>query len=122
MTEPHRVPFTTLHGPLSGSFLKKPRKDDSEQPQDAEQQPTSVRITLTLFEPDNKRCPEFFYPDLVKSFQAKGKGGSAGEKVSVCTACGKAEVVSEGFGDFNGVLLLALLSEVVVCYLWGAES
>ncbi|XP_038042790.2 ubinuclein-1 isoform X4 [Anas platyrhynchos] len=80
MTEPHRVPFTTLHGPLSGSFLKKPRKDDSEQPQDAEQQPTSVRITLTLFEPDNKRCPEFFYPDLVKSFQAKGKGGSAGEK------------------------------------------
>ncbi|XP_068554911.1 ubinuclein-1 isoform X4 [Anas acuta] len=80
MTEPHRVPFTTLHGPLSGSFLKKPRKDDSEQPQDAEQQPTSVRITLTLFEPDNKRCPEFFYPDLVKSFRAKGKGGSAGEK------------------------------------------
>lgn len=122
MTEPHRVPFTTLHGPLSGSFLKKPRKDDSEQPQDAEQQPTSVRITLTLFEPDNKRCPEFFYPDLVKSFQAKGKGGSAGEKVSVCTACGKAEVVSEGFRDFHGVLLLTLLSEVVVCYLLGAES
>ncbi|XP_032053595.1 ubinuclein-1 isoform X4 [Aythya fuligula] len=80
MTEPHRVPFTTLHGPLSGSFLKKPRKDDSEQPQDAEQQPTSVRITLTLFEPDHKRCPEFFYPDLVKNFRAKGKGGSAGEK------------------------------------------
>uniref|UniRef100_A0A8C3C0Y3 Ubinuclein 1 n=1 Tax=Cairina moschata TaxID=8855 RepID=A0A8C3C0Y3_CAIMO len=80
MTEPHRVPFTTLHGPLSGSFLKKPRKDDSEQPQDAEQQPTSVRITLTLFEPDHKRCPEFFYPDLVKNFRAKGKGGSAGDK------------------------------------------
>ncbi|KAM9179293.1 ubinuclein-1 isoform 2-T2 [Mergus octosetaceus] len=80
MTEPHRVPFTTLHGPLSGSFLKKPRKDDSEQPQDAEQQPTSVRITLTLFEPDHKRCPEFFYPDLVKNFRVKGKGGSAGDK------------------------------------------
>ncbi|XP_066833464.1 ubinuclein-1 isoform X6 [Anser cygnoides] len=80
MTEPHRVPFTTLHGPLSGSFLKKPRKDDSEQPQDAEQQPTSMRITLTLFEPDHKRCPEFYYPDLVKNFQAKNKGVSAGDK------------------------------------------
>ncbi|XP_040430212.1 ubinuclein-1 isoform X8 [Cygnus olor] len=80
MTEPHRVPFTTLHGPLSGGFLKKPRKDDSEQPQDAEQQSTSMRITLTLFEPDHKRCPEFYYPDLVKNFQAKSKGGSAGDK------------------------------------------
>ncbi|XP_065588634.1 ubinuclein-1 isoform X8 [Cyrtonyx montezumae] len=79
MTEPHRVLFTTLHGPLSSSFLKKPRKDDAEQSPDAEQPGETVRLSLTLFEPDHKRCPEFYYPDLLKSSQAKGKG-SSGEK------------------------------------------
>ncbi|NXO04757.1 UBN1 protein, partial [Rhinopomastus cyanomelas] len=81
MTEPHRVPFTTLHGPLSSSFLKRPQRDDAEeQPQDAEPPATSVRITLSLFEPDHKRCPEFFYPDLVKNCQGKGKSGSSGDR------------------------------------------
>ncbi|XP_064318253.1 ubinuclein-1 isoform X4 [Phalacrocorax carbo] len=80
MTEPHRVSFTTLHGPLSSSFLKRSRKDDGEQPQDSEPTATAVRITLTLFEPDHKRCPEFFYPDLLKSCRGKVKGGSSGDK------------------------------------------
>ncbi|XP_074696586.1 ubinuclein-1 isoform X6 [Strix aluco] len=80
MTEPHRVSFTTLHGPLSSSFLKRSRKDDGEQPQDSEPAATAVRITLTLFEPDHKRCPEFFYPDLLKSSRGKVKGGSSGDK------------------------------------------
>ncbi|XP_064887008.1 ubinuclein-1 isoform X4 [Columba livia] len=80
MTEPHRVSFTTLHGPLSSSFLKRSRKDDGEQPQDSEPPATAVRITLTLFEPDHKRCPEFFYPDLLKSCRGKVKGGSSGDK------------------------------------------
>ncbi|KAM4656741.1 ubinuclein-1 isoform 5-T6 [Amazona ochrocephala] len=80
MTEPHRVSFTTLHGPLSSTFLKRSRKDDVEPPQDAEPAATAVRITLTLFEPDHKRCPEFFYPDLLKSYQGKVKGGSSGDK------------------------------------------
>ncbi|XP_075623286.1 ubinuclein-1 isoform X3 [Balearica regulorum gibbericeps] len=80
MTEPHRVSFTTLHGPLSSSFLKKSRKDDGEQPQDSEPAATAVRITLTLFEPDHKRCPEFFYPDLLKSCRGKVKSGSSGDK------------------------------------------
>ncbi|XP_065539749.1 ubinuclein-1 isoform X4 [Lathamus discolor] len=80
MTEPHRVSFTTLHGPLSSTFLKRSRKDDAEQPQDAEPAATAVRITLTLFEPDHKRCPEFFYPDLLKSCRGKLKGGSSGDK------------------------------------------
>ncbi|XP_053936087.1 ubinuclein-1 isoform X6 [Cuculus canorus] len=80
MAEPHRVSFTTLHGPLSGSFLKRSRKDDGEQPQDAEAAATAVRITLTLFEPDHKRCPEFFYPDLLKSCRGKIKGGTSGDK------------------------------------------
>uniref|UniRef100_A0A8C0ZIS8 Ubinuclein 1 n=1 Tax=Cyanistes caeruleus TaxID=156563 RepID=A0A8C0ZIS8_CYACU len=80
MTEPHRVSFTTLHGPLSSSFLKRSRKDDGEQPPEPEPAATAVRITLTLFEPDHKRCPEFFYPDLLKSCRGKVKGGSSGDK------------------------------------------
>ncbi|KAM6319879.1 ubinuclein-1 isoform 5-T7 [Podargus strigoides] len=80
MTEPHRVSFTTLQGPLSSSFLKRSRKDDVDQPQDSEPAATAVRITLALFEPDHKRCPEFFYPDLLKSCRGKVKGGSSGDK------------------------------------------
>ncbi|KAI1233929.1 hypothetical protein IHE44_0004382 [Lamprotornis superbus] len=74
------VSFTTLHGPLSSSFLKRSRKDDAEQPPEAEPAATAVRITLTLFEPDHKRCPEFFYPDLLKSCRGKVKGSSSGDK------------------------------------------
>ncbi|XP_062359802.1 ubinuclein-1 isoform X7 [Cinclus cinclus] len=80
MTEPHRVSFTTLHGPLSSTFLKRSRKDDGEQPPEPEPAATAVRITLTLFEPDHKRCPEFFYPDLLKSCRGKVKGCSSGDK------------------------------------------
>ncbi|KAM6244546.1 ubinuclein-1-like isoform 2-T2 [Spheniscus humboldti] len=80
MTEPRRVSFTTLHGPLSSSFLKRSEKDDGEQPQDSEPSTKTVRITLALFEPDHKRCPEFFYPDLLKSCRGKVKGGSSGDK------------------------------------------
>ncbi|NXD30703.1 UBN1 protein, partial [Spelaeornis formosus] len=78
MAEPHRVPFTTLPGPLSSSFLKRARKDDGEQPPEPEA--AAVRITLTLFEPDHKRCPEFFYPDLLKSCRGKGKAAPPGDK------------------------------------------
>ncbi|NXM33664.1 UBN1 protein, partial [Oxyruncus cristatus] len=80
MTEPHRVSFTTLHGPLSSSFLKRSRREDGEQPPEPEPAATAVRITLTLFEPDHKRCPEFFYPDLLKSCRGKVKGSSSGDK------------------------------------------
>lgn len=69
--------------------MKRSRKDDGEQPQDSEPPATAVRITLTLFEPDHKRCPEFFYPDLLKSCRGKVKGGSSGDKVSVLVACGE---------------------------------
>lgn len=111
MTEPHRVLFTTLHGPLSSSFLKKPRKDDAEQPPDVEQPGETVRLSLTLFEPDHKRCPEFYYPDLLKNSQAKRKG-SSGDKVSVLVVA-----VSAGFLKFCGVALLMLSA----CYLKGVE-
>ncbi|XP_054848566.1 ubinuclein-1 isoform X2 [Eublepharis macularius] len=83
MTEPHRVQLTSLPGPLSTTLLKKPRREDitgAEPPQESEPAAAAVRIALTLFEPDHKRCPEFFYPELLKNTRGKGKSGSAGEK------------------------------------------
>ncbi|XP_015274902.1 PREDICTED: ubinuclein-1 [Gekko japonicus] len=83
MTEPHRVQLTSLPGPLSTTLLKKSRREDlagTEPPQEPEPAAAAVRIALTLFEPDHKRCPEFFYPELLKNTRGKGKGSSAGEK------------------------------------------
>lgn len=83
MSEPHRVQFTSLPGPLNPAFLKKPRKEEAggaEQRQDPEPAAAAVRITLTLFEPDHKRCPEFFYPELVKNIRGKVKGLQPGDK------------------------------------------
>ncbi|XP_029805535.1 ubinuclein-1 isoform X2 [Suricata suricatta] len=77
MSEPHRVQFTSLPGSLNPAFLKKSRKEEvggTEQHQDSEPAAAAVRITLTLFEPDHKRCPEFFYPELVKNIRGKVKG------------------------------------------------
>ncbi|XDB64239.1 hypothetical protein AB1E18_017553 [Capra hircus] len=62
---------------LNPAFLKKSRKEEvggAEQHQDSEPAAAAVRITLTLFEPDHKRCPEFFYPELVKNLRGKVKG------------------------------------------------
>lgn len=84
MTEPHRVQFTSLPGPLSTTLLKKPRREDitgTENPQESEPAAAAVRIALALFEPDHKRCPEFFYPELLKNTRGKGKSSSTGEKV-----------------------------------------
>ncbi|XP_058426097.1 ubinuclein-1 isoform X1 [Diceros bicornis minor] len=83
MSEPHRVQFTSLPGSLNPTFLKKSRKEEvggAEQPQDSEPAAAAVRITLTLFEPDHKRCPEFFYPELVKNIRGKVKGLQSGDK------------------------------------------
>ncbi|XP_052517522.1 ubinuclein-1 isoform X1 [Budorcas taxicolor] len=83
MSEPHRVQFTSLPGSLNPAFLKKSRKDEvggAEQHQDSEPAAAAVRITLTLFEPDHKRCPEFFYPELVKNLRGKVKGLQPADK------------------------------------------
>ncbi|XP_026559912.1 ubinuclein-1 isoform X2 [Pseudonaja textilis] len=83
MTEPHRVQLTSLSGPLSTTLLKKPRWEDvanPEHPPESEPAATAVRIALSLFEPDHKRCPEFFYPELLKMTRGKVKSSSAGEK------------------------------------------
>uniref|UniRef100_A0A8C9IG44 Ubinuclein 1 n=1 Tax=Piliocolobus tephrosceles TaxID=591936 RepID=A0A8C9IG44_9PRIM len=83
MSEPHKVQFTSLPGSLNPAFLKKSRKEEAggaEQHQDCEPAAAAVRITLTLFEPDHKRCPEFFYPELVKNIRGKVKGLQPGDK------------------------------------------
>uniref|UniRef100_A0A8D0C6I1 Ubinuclein 1 n=1 Tax=Salvator merianae TaxID=96440 RepID=A0A8D0C6I1_SALMN len=83
MTEPHRVQLTSLSGQLSSSLLKKPRREDIagiEPLQESEPAAAAVRIAVTLFEPDHKRCPEFFYPELLKSTRGKGKSSFTGEK------------------------------------------
>uniref|UniRef100_A0A8C2VUB7 Ubinuclein 1 n=1 Tax=Chinchilla lanigera TaxID=34839 RepID=A0A8C2VUB7_CHILA len=83
MSEPHRVQFTSLPGSLNPALLKKSRKEEvggAEQHQDCEPAAAAVRITLTLFEPDHKRCPEFFYPELVKNIRGKVKGLQPGDK------------------------------------------
>lgn len=83
MSEPHRVQFTSLPGSLNPALLKKSRKEEvggAEQHQDPEPAAAAVRITLTLFEPDHKRCPEFFYPELVKNIRGKVKGLQPGDK------------------------------------------
>ncbi|XP_051692100.2 ubinuclein-1 isoform X1 [Oryctolagus cuniculus] len=82
MSEPHRVQFSSLPGSLNPAFLKKSRKEEAgtEQHQDPEPAAAAVRITLTLFEPDHKRCPEFFYPELVKNSRGKVKGLQPGDK------------------------------------------
>ncbi|XP_034795634.2 ubinuclein-1 isoform X5 [Pan paniscus] len=70
-------------GSLNPAFLKKSRKEEAgagEQHQDCEPAAAAVRITLTLFEPDHKRCPEFFYPELVKNIRGKVKGLQPGDK------------------------------------------
>uniref|UniRef100_A0A6J0UY54 Ubinuclein-1 isoform X1 n=1 Tax=Pogona vitticeps TaxID=103695 RepID=A0A6J0UY54_9SAUR len=83
MTEPHRVQLTSLSGPLGTTLLKKTRREDvtgTEHPQESEPTAAAVRIALTLFEPDHKRCPEFFYPELLKNIRGKGKNSCMGEK------------------------------------------
>ncbi|KAJ7305721.1 hypothetical protein JRQ81_010087 [Phrynocephalus forsythii] len=83
MTEPHRVQLTSLSGPLCTTLLKKTRREEvtgAEPPQEPEPTAAAVRIALTLFEPDHKRCPEFFYPELLKNIRGKGKNSCTGEK------------------------------------------
>ncbi|XP_075384144.1 ubinuclein-1 [Tenrec ecaudatus] len=102
MSEPHRIQFTSLPGPLNPAFLKKSRKEDvggAEQPQDSEPAAAAVRITLTLFEPDHKRCPEFFYPELVKNLRGKVRGLPSGDKVQPGSVHMQKKDLSDPFND-----------------------
>ncbi|XP_029432517.1 ubinuclein-1 isoform X2 [Rhinatrema bivittatum] len=84
MAEHRRVQLISLPvSPLNPAVLKKSRKDDggsSEQRDFESPAAAAVRLTLTLFEPDHKRCPEFFYPELVKNPRGKINVASVGDK------------------------------------------
>ncbi|KAJ8364074.1 hypothetical protein SKAU_G00129050 [Synaphobranchus kaupii] len=78
MAEPRRVQLTSLSSntPIPSTLLKIPIKEESTvaTPRNdvhnvtaiSEKSETTARIVLALFEPDQRRCPEFYYPELVK--------------------------------------------------------
>ncbi|MGH0164564.1 UNVERIFIED_CONTAM: hypothetical protein FKN15_047497 [Acipenser sinensis] len=72
MAEPRRVQLTTLSGSetcLPTSLLKKPQIEGAVvtpvDPERTDRDPTA-RLVLALFQPDQRHCPEFNYPELVK--------------------------------------------------------
>ncbi|XP_071975893.1 ubinuclein-1 isoform X2 [Engystomops pustulosus] len=72
MAEPRRVQLSSVSSStsLQPSSPKKPRIDD---PDPETSVAATVRIALTLFEPDQKKCPEFFYPELLNKLQGNNK-------------------------------------------------
>ncbi|KAJ8391857.1 hypothetical protein AAFF_G00084730 [Aldrovandia affinis] len=76
MAEPRRVQLTSLSSniPIPSTLLKMPSKEESTVTTPANalhtaitgKSETTARIVLALFEPDQRRCPEFYYPELVK--------------------------------------------------------
>ncbi|KAG9469436.1 hypothetical protein GDO78_020488 [Eleutherodactylus coqui] len=77
MAEPRRVQLSTVasNAPLQPPSPKKPRTDERDPETSVA---ATVRIALTLFEPDQKKCPEFFYPELLRKL--KGSGEKRAEK------------------------------------------
>nr|XP_006013398.1 PREDICTED: ubinuclein-1 isoform X2 [Latimeria chalumnae] len=78
MTEPRRVQLNSVPAPFSTGFLKKPPEEEEEEEEtgghkkkvkEPEVSAATVRLALTLFEPDHKRCPEFYYPELLKDIK-----------------------------------------------------
>ncbi|KAK6476274.1 ubinuclein-1-like [Huso huso] len=72
MAEPRRVQLTTLSGSencLPTILLKKPQNEGAVvtpvDPERTDRDPTA-RLVLALFQPDQRHCPEFNYPELVK--------------------------------------------------------
>uniref|UniRef100_A0A8C9RDZ9 Ubinuclein 1 n=1 Tax=Scleropages formosus TaxID=113540 RepID=A0A8C9RDZ9_SCLFO len=66
MAERRRIQLTTLSNnvplALPAALLKQvpPKQQDSGVPA------STLRLVLALFEPDQRRCPEFYYPELVR--------------------------------------------------------
>ncbi|KAM4697704.1 ubinuclein-1 [Rhinophrynus dorsalis] len=79
MAEPRRVQLTCLPPTASQNHpsAKKPRIEEQESEPPAA---ATLRIELTLFEPDQKKCPEFNYPELLRNLQGKVKKSLSGEK------------------------------------------
>ncbi|XP_063791102.1 ubinuclein-1 isoform X2 [Pseudophryne corroboree] len=72
-----QLPCIPSSAPLHPSAPKRAVNDD----QDPESPvAATVRIAVSLFEPDQKRCPEFCYPELLKNLQGNSKKRPPGEK------------------------------------------
>ncbi|XP_078519038.1 ubinuclein-1 isoform X2 [Lissotriton helveticus] len=81
MAETRRVQLSSLPVvALTPLDLKKTLASDAKDESVDAESAAAVRITLTLFEPDHKRCPEFFYPELVRNPWGKAKNVLVGEK------------------------------------------
>ncbi|XP_073492460.1 ubinuclein-1 isoform X2 [Aquarana catesbeiana] len=78
MAEPRRVQLSSIpsSSPFHSSAPKRPRPDNQEPEAPVA---ATVRIALSLFEPDQKKCPEFFYPELVRNRQGNSKKNPSGE-------------------------------------------
>ncbi|KAM4024165.1 ubinuclein-1 isoform 2-T3 [Anomaloglossus baeobatrachus] len=72
MAEPRRVQLASVSSNATAQppAPKKPRSDD---PDPETSVAATVRIALTLFEPDQRKCPEFFYPELLRNLQRNNK-------------------------------------------------
>ncbi|XP_061206716.1 ubinuclein-1 isoform X3 [Neopsephotus bourkii] len=79
MAKRRRIAFTTLDTAPSSSF-KPSWRDGWDQPQGSLPAGATVRISVPLFQSDDQRYPEFYYPDLVESCQQGGEVDLLGEK------------------------------------------
>ncbi|XP_031748699.1 ubinuclein-1 isoform X3 [Xenopus tropicalis] len=79
MAEPRRMQLTCLPptNPPNSSAVKRQRSEEQESETPAA---ATVRIALTLFEPDQKRCPEFCYPELLRNLRGDSRKSLHGEK------------------------------------------
>lgn len=72
MADPRRVQLSSAssNAPVQPPSAKKPRSNDRDSETSVA---ATVRIALTLFEPNQKKCPEFFYPELLRNLQGNNK-------------------------------------------------
>ncbi|KAM9305432.1 ubinuclein-1 [Gastrophryne carolinensis] len=79
MAEPRRVQLSSVpsSAPFPPNAPKRPRLED---PESEAPVAATVRIALSLFEPDQKKCPEFFYPELLRNVQGGRKKSPPGEE------------------------------------------
>ncbi|XP_053326462.1 ubinuclein-1 isoform X2 [Spea bombifrons] len=80
MAEPRRVQLACLSpsGPPHPPVPMRPRSEEKES-----ETPATIRLDLKLFEPDQKKCPEFCYPELIRKAKAASKKRSSSEKKTV---------------------------------------
>ncbi|XP_061329659.1 ubinuclein-1 isoform X3 [Pezoporus flaviventris] len=79
MPKRRRIAFTTLPTAQSSSF-RPSGTEGGDQPQSSRPAEATVRISVPLFQSDDQRYPEFYYPDLVESCQQGREVDPSGDK------------------------------------------